>query len=117
MLDKVCILAAPGWPLRLARHVFSSSARGELLHFIDGDLRATVPPEGWAGYVAEWPDAAFITEQLKRAPAAVEVKTEPDLTSTPAELAGAELDAAKWAGTTTDPARKGDEGAAPAETA
>lgn len=42
---------------RMGVHCFEVVG-GELTHEIDGVLRATVPPEGWADYVEAWPDAA-----------------------------------------------------------
>ena len=35
---------------------FVKNAAGELEHYIDGELRATVPPEGWEAYADQWPD-------------------------------------------------------------
>jgi hypothetical protein len=65
MLDVQTILANPGFPLALANHRFSSSADGQLTHYVDGDLRATVPPEGWDDYVKYWPASIDVVKQLR----------------------------------------------------
>lgn len=65
ILDVTTIAANPGFPLALANHRFSSSTAGELLHFVEGDLRATVPPEGWDDYVKYWPSAIDVVRQLR----------------------------------------------------
>jgi hypothetical protein len=43
---------APSSVLTLAHHAFEIDGRGELQHYVDGKLRATVPPEGWDDYAA-----------------------------------------------------------------
>lgn len=53
----------------VAIHTFETSGDGQLLHLIDGRLRATVPPEGWADYCREWPEAQDIVNALCPAPA------------------------------------------------
>jgi hypothetical protein len=45
-------------------HTFQVGPDGQLQHLIDNNLRATVPPEGWADYVREWPEAAEIVDSL-----------------------------------------------------
>lgn len=55
---------------RLCYHTFEASEKGELLHLIDNQLRATIPPEGWAEYVKEWPEAGDIVDALRIVPAA-----------------------------------------------
>lgn len=67
MLDTTTIAANPGFPLVLANHRFTASDRGELLHFVESDLRATVPPEGWDDYVKYWPAAIDVVRQLRAA--------------------------------------------------
>lgn len=47
-----------GLPLRMVMHTFQINANGELEHFTDEQLRATVPPEGWESYVETWPQCA-----------------------------------------------------------
>jgi hypothetical protein len=37
---------------------------GQLHHFIDDKLRAIVPPEGWAQYAKDWPEAQKAIDQL-----------------------------------------------------
>jgi hypothetical protein len=59
-----------GVPL-LALHTFETSSDGQLIHLIDGNVRAIVPPEGWADYVQEWPEAQDIVDALRRVPNAV----------------------------------------------
>lgn len=69
-LAKTAFLPNPGFPLNLGVHVFSASNDGQLVHEIDGTVRAVVPPEGWRDYVSAWPDAASVTAALTKAPAA-----------------------------------------------
>lgn len=47
---------------------FDGSADGQLLHLVDGKLRATIPPEGWDDYVKTWPEALPVVEQLRTGP-------------------------------------------------
>jgi hypothetical protein len=65
MLPIKTILANPGFPLNLANHVFDANDKGELIHLVEGDLRATVPPEGWDDYVKYWPAAIDVVRQLR----------------------------------------------------
>lgn len=67
MLDVTTIAANPGFPLSLAQHRFHGNEKGELEHFVEGDLRATVPPEGWDDYVKYWPSAVDVVRQLRAA--------------------------------------------------
>lgn len=62
------VAAAPHWS-QMCMHTFQATEDGQLAHYTDGALRATVPPEGWADFVALWPDAQTIVDQL-RTPAA-----------------------------------------------
>lgn len=55
----------PPMPI-MAMHEFKESADHQLEHWIDGKLRATIPPEAWADYVAVWPIAADFVESLRR---------------------------------------------------
>lgn len=59
-----------GLPI-LADHLFTTSDDGQLVHIVDGRLRATVPPEGWADYLREWPEAGGVVDSLRIVPAAV----------------------------------------------
>jgi hypothetical protein len=57
----------PGFPMSMGIHQFGADATGALLHFIDGDLRATVPPEGFADYAAAHPNCQPIVDRLEYA--------------------------------------------------
>ena len=48
----------------IALHTFEVSRDGQLVHLIDGNLRATVPPEGWDDYAKMWPEAQDIIDGL-----------------------------------------------------
>ncbi len=48
----------------VAIHTFETSNDGQLLHLIDGRLRATIPPEGWQKYCEEYPEAQDIVDTL-----------------------------------------------------
>lgn len=67
MLPVQTIAGNPGYPLTLANHVFDGNDAGELTHTVDGQLRATVPPEGWDDYVKYWPAAIDVVRQLRGA--------------------------------------------------
>jgi hypothetical protein len=60
---------------RICYHTFETSKDGQLLHLIDNTLRATIPPEGWADYVKEWPEAGDIVDALRIVPAAAQATT------------------------------------------
>jgi hypothetical protein len=91
IMDVQTIGADAGFPLRLANHRFSASADGQLQHFVEGELRATVPPEGWADYVKYWPASIDVVRQLQAQAAA---------NAANATLSrGARIDAAMPAGT------------------
>jgi len=73
MLSITCIAHIPGpvgLPVFFGYHTFQAAADGQLEHWIDGTLSATVPPEGWDGYAQFWPQCADLVSQLKRAQAA-----------------------------------------------
>lgn len=40
----------------MAMHCFSILNNGNLLHEIDGKIRAEVPPEGFEAYAEQWPE-------------------------------------------------------------
>jgi hypothetical protein len=65
ILDTTYIGANPGFPLNLANHRFTAGPDGQLQHFVDGELRATIPPEGWDSYVKYWPAAIDVVTQLR----------------------------------------------------
>lgn len=50
----------------MVMHTFRVAADGQLEHLTDGILRATVPPEGWEGYCAQYPEAQDIIDELTR---------------------------------------------------
>lgn len=54
-----------GRPL-MVMHTFCVSLDGQLQHFTDNNLRATVPPEGWADYCAAYPEAQDIVDELTK---------------------------------------------------
>lgn len=55
-----------GRPPLVVWHTFEATADGQLSHLIDGNLRATIPPEGWADYCLEYPDAQDIVDELTK---------------------------------------------------
>ena len=55
----------------MVMHTFEVMRDGQLGHYTDGALRATVPPEGWADYCRQYPDAQDIVDELTKP---VEVK-------------------------------------------
>ena len=67
MLAVKTIGANAAFPLNLATHVFDGNDKGELVHSVDGELRAVVPPEGWDDYVKYWPAAIDVVRQLRAA--------------------------------------------------
>lgn len=52
-----------GLPM-MAIHTFAKGRDGQLEHSIDGKLRAQVPPEGWADYCREYPEAQDIVDAM-----------------------------------------------------
>ena len=73
MLAVKTIGANAAFPLSLATHLFDSNDKGELVHSVDGELRATVPPEGWDDYVKYWPAAIDVVRQLRAAHSAKQI--------------------------------------------
>lgn len=53
----------------LALHTFEAGRDGQLVHLIDNNLRATIPPEGWADYAKMWPEAQDVIDGLTIKPA------------------------------------------------
>lgn len=83
MLPITCIAPVPGpvgLPIVFGYHLFQVAPDGQLEHWIDSQLRATVPPEGWESYAQAWPQCADLVSQLRRAPA---------VSSSPSALAAA----------------------------
>lgn len=74
-METVTIAPNPGFPLTLGYHMFRASKDKQLEHLIDGELRATVPPEGFADYVKAWPQCADVVRSLTRAPLAQQATT------------------------------------------
>ena len=71
MKEVRTIAPNPGFPLTLGDHRFMASADGKrLLHFIDGELRADIPPEGFADYLEAWPQAKPVIEAIGASPSA-----------------------------------------------
>ena len=71
MLPITCIAPVPGplgLPIVFGYHLFQVAPDGQLEHWIDSELRAVVPPEGWEGYAQAWPQCADLVRQLRRAP-------------------------------------------------
>lgn len=66
MKSKTCygFDQSAGIPL-MAIHTFQVAPDGQLEHIINGRLRATVPPEGWADYATTWPDAQSVIDALR----------------------------------------------------
>lgn len=56
-----------GFPMTLGRHVFDHNGRGEMLHFVEGELRAIVPADGLDAYTKAHPEAQPVVDQLQKA--------------------------------------------------
>jgi len=72
MLPITCIAPVPGpigVPIVFGYHLFQLGSDGSLEHYIDAELRATVPPEGWEAYAQAWPQCADLVSQARRPPA------------------------------------------------
>jgi len=54
-------------PPLLVRSDYYKTIDGQLAHYTDDTLRATVPPEGWADYVKAWPDAQVAIDAINAA--------------------------------------------------
>jgi len=59
-----------GIPPVIVDHEFHASSRGELLHSVNGELRATVPPESFDAYAEAWPACKPVADALRPAPKA-----------------------------------------------
>lgn len=66
---------------QLATHRFSDEG-GQIAHYIDGRLRALVPPEGFDDYARLWPDCAELVVAM-RPPAPVLPPPVPDPDAAP----------------------------------
>lgn len=58
-----------GTPPRIAHHEFTINALGLLEHWIEDQIRALVPPEGFEAYCEEWPDARRVIPAADTEPA------------------------------------------------
>ncbi len=58
--------APPHWR-EFAMHRFEATRDGQLAHYTDETLRATVPPEGWDDFASAWPAAQPVIDQLRAA--------------------------------------------------
>lgn len=106
MIPIVTVLpipSPPGVPVHFAHMEFREGPDGSLEHYLEGNLWASVPPEGWDHYAKAWPACAELVAQLKRGREAgagasssiIAPSTVPELT--PAELeAVAHLLATGW---------------------
>lgn len=68
----------------IAIHTFEGGNDGQLLHFIDGNLRAAVPPEGWKDYAKEYPDAQDVIDSLLVKPTLDKAEEKADDSASPA---------------------------------
>lgn len=60
-----------GIPPMIVDHRFSATAKGELQHHVDGQLRATVPSEGFQSYAEDYPQCQPVLDAVTgRKPAA-----------------------------------------------
>lgn len=80
MLDIVAVGPLQGYHqspgaggLAFCTHTFRASPDGQLEHLTDGKLRATVPPEGWKGYLEHWPEAQSVIDGLALKPSAAAI--------------------------------------------
>lgn len=64
-------------PIILARHEFTAGAHGQLEHYTDGVLRATVPPEGWQDYARDWPQAEPLMAAMRTPTASQDASAAP----------------------------------------
>jgi hypothetical protein len=71
----------------LSNHHFSISA-GELLHAIDGQVRARVPRGGMREYAESWPDCAALVKSLLGQPDALAPGAKPATVVTSAKRKG-----------------------------
>ena len=50
----------------MVKHTVRPAADGQLEHWMDDKLRATVPPESWDAYCKEWPVCRDVADSLLR---------------------------------------------------
>lgn len=58
----------------IVKHFVRPAADGQLEHWIDDKLRATVPPESWDAYCKEWPMCRDVADSLLIRPASTELQ-------------------------------------------
>ena len=58
--------------LNLVTHYFKPAGDGQIEHFIDGTLRAVIPPEGWEGYSETFPEMQPVIDGLTLKPDSVD---------------------------------------------
>lgn len=54
----------------IVKHFVRPAADGQLEHWMDDKLRATVPPESWDAYCKEWPVCRDVCDSMLTRPAA-----------------------------------------------
>lgn len=47
------------------RHCISIRPDGQMVHEVDDEQRAVIPPEGWDDYARDWPEAADVARQAR----------------------------------------------------
>ena len=50
----------------MVKHTVRPAADGQLEHWMDDKLRATVPPESWDAYCKEWPVCRDVCDSMLR---------------------------------------------------
>lgn len=53
----------------MVKHTVRPAADGQLEHWMDDKLRATVPPESWDAYCKEWPVCREVADSMLTRPA------------------------------------------------
>lgn len=48
----------------MVKHTVRAAADGQLEHYMDDKLRATVPPESWDAYCKEWPVCREVCDSM-----------------------------------------------------
>ncbi len=64
--------SSPGEAGNADLHRFIASPAGVLVHYMNNQLQAIVPPQGFDDYVLAWPEARGTVAELRRARAEVE---------------------------------------------
>lgn len=92
MLPRTTIAPVNGWSqggpnMALCQHTFETTPDGQIMHLTDGELRAVIPPEGWAAYAEAWPVVGELAAGLQRAPATAASPADAALAAASAALA------------------------------